>query len=220
MKRICPNPMPWHEAFEQLTKSAQLQPCAPPSPPKPLILAGWAYSNDVEKMQRWEETVDWAVKNGCANLVSEIPDSDFYFVENPTSYTVGPLDGPMYRAWDFEVKSRPPSEKIAHLIDVLLSRWSEIVGNELASITRPLAFTGEKARRLLVLANAVTTPPWGGWAHLSAHELERRTFTHFRAAINKAIAPHEVDHIDFTTEDNAEQGAPEGRSAGKPAPRP
>ena len=51
-------------------------------------------------------------------------------------------------------------------------------------------------------------------------ETERRTFTHFRAALNKAIAPHEVDPIDFTTEDNAEQGAPEGRSADKPAPRP
>ena len=207
MKRICPNPMPWHEAFERLTKFAQLHPCAPPSPPKPLILAGWAYSNDVEKVQRWEETVDWAVKNKCTNLVSGIPDSDFYFVEKPTSYMVGPMGGPMYRPWDFEAKSCPPIEQIAQLMDTLLSRWPEIVGNELASVTRPLAFTGEKARRLLVLANAAVTPPWGGWSHLSAQELERRTFTHFRAAINKAIAPHVVDHIDFTTEDNAEQGA-------------
>lgn len=220
MKRVCPNPIPWQEAYERLTKFAQLKPCAPPSPPKPLILAGWAYSNDIEKMKRWEETVDWAVKNKCAHLVSEIPDSAFYFVDNPASYTIGPLGGPMYRAWDFEVKTRPPSEKIEYLVDVLLSCWSEIVGNDLAGITRPLAFTGKKARRLLVLANAATTPPWGGWAHLSANELERRRFTHFRAAINKAIAPHEVDHIDFTTEDNAEQGAPVGRSAGKPAPRP
>jgi hypothetical protein len=85
MKRICPNPMPWNEAFKRLTEFAQLHPCAPPSPPKPLILAGWAYSNDVEKMRRWEETVAWAAKNGCANLMSGIPDSDFYFVEKPTS---------------------------------------------------------------------------------------------------------------------------------------
>lgn len=206
MKRICPNPMPWHEAFERLTNYAQLHPCTPPSPPKPLILAGWANSNDVEKMQRWEETVAWAEKSGCSNLVSAIPDQDFYFVEKPTSYTVGPLGGPMYRAWDFEAKSRPSSEQIAQLMDVLLSRWSEIVGNEIGSITRPLAFTGEKARRLLVFADAAFTPPWGGWSYLSKQESERRTFTHFRAAINKAIAPHEVDHIDFTTDENAEQG--------------
>jgi hypothetical protein len=207
MKRICPNPMPWHEAFERLTNYAQLHPCTPPSPPKPLILAGWASSNDVEKMQRWEETIDWAEKNGCSNLVSGIPDRDFYFVEKPTSYSVGPLGGPMYRAWDFEAKSRPSSEQIAQFMDTLLSRWSEIVGNEIASITRPLAFTGEKARRLLVLADAASTPPWGGWSYLSKKESERRTFTLFRAAINKAIAPHEVDHIDFTTEQNAKQVA-------------
>lgn len=207
MKRICPNPMPWHKAFERLTKYAQLHLCVPPTPPTPLILAGWAYSNDVQKMQRWEETVAWADINGCTNLLSGIPDADFYFVEIPTSYEVGPLGGPMYRPWDFESKSRPPSDHLAKLMETLLSRWPVIVGNELASVTRPLAFTGEKARRLLVLANAAATPPWGSWSHLSTQELKRRTFTRFRAAINEAIAPHEVDHIDFTTEDNAEQGA-------------
>jgi len=84
----------------------------------------------------------------------------------------------------------------------LLSDWSHIVGKELASITRPLALTGKKARRLFVSADAAFIPPWGGWSHLSTQEVERRTFTQFRAAINKAIAPHEVDHIDFTTEEN------------------
>ncbi len=216
MKRICPNPMPWHEAFERMTNYAQLHPCTPPSPPKPLILAGWAYSNDVEKMERWEETVAWAEKNGCSALVSGIPDQDFYFVEKPTSYAVRPLAGPMYHAWDFEAKSRPSSEQIPKLMDALLSRWSEIVGNEIGSITRPLAFTGEKARRLLVFADAAFTPPWGGWSHLSKQESKRRTFTHFRAAINKAVAPHEVDHIDFTTDKNTEQAAPP--DAEKPRP--
>jgi len=210
MKRICPNPMPWHEAFERLNKYAQSHHCTPPSPPKPLILAGWACTNDVEKIQRWEETVAWAAMNGCTKLVSGISDQDFYFVEKPTSYVVGPLGGPMYRAWDFKVKSRLPSEQITQFMDILLSRWPEIVGSKLASVTRPLAFTGEKARRLLVLANSTVTPPWGGWAHLSTKEFERRTFTHFRAAINKAIVPHEVDHVDFITEETAEQSAPGG----------
>lgn len=200
MKRICPNPTPWHEVFEQLTKYAQSHPCTPSSPPKPLILAGWAYSNDIEKMQRWEETLKWAAKNGCANLVSGISNSDFYFAENPTNYTVGPLGGPMYRPWDFEAKSRPSSDQVIQLMDTLLSRWSEIVGSELAGVTRPLAFNGEKARRLLVLANTAATPPWGSWSQLSTQESKRRTFTHLRTAINNAISPHEVDHIDFTTE--------------------
>ena len=114
----------------------------------------------------------------------------------------------MYRAWDFEAKSLPSPEQIAQVMDALLSSWSEIVGKEIGSITRPLAFTGEKARRLLVFADTAFTPPWGGWAYLSKQETERRTFTRFRAAINKAIIPHEVDHVDFITEETAEQSAP------------
>ena len=113
----------------------------------------------------------------------------------------------MYRVWDFELKSRSSSEQIAQFMESLLSCWSQIVGKKLASTTRPLAFTGGKARLLLVLADPVVTPPWGGWSHLSTQESERRTFTHFRAAINKAVAPHEVAHIDFIAEENTERSA-------------
>jgi len=207
MKRISPNPMQWHETYERLTKYAQRNYCTPPSPPKPLILAGWAYSNDMKKMQRWEETVDWAEKNGCSNIVFDIPDQDFYFVENPTSYTVGPMGGPMYRAWDFNSKERPSSEALKEDMEILIAQWSEIVGEELSKITFPVAFTGNKARRLLVKADAASKPPWGGWAHLSYAETERRTFTRFRSLINKAISPQEVDHIDFINDELAEPDA-------------
>lgn len=200
MKRICPNPIPWNDAFERLTKFAKAHPCTPPSPPKPLILAGWAYSNDVEKMQRWEETVAWANDNGCLEFVREILDHDFYFVSESSTYTVGLAGGPMYRPWDFDSKLRPSSEEVARIFETLKCRWSEIVGPELAHITRPFAFTGEKARRLLVLADGSARPPWGGWLSLSHVETERRTFTRFRAAVNYAIAPHEIDHVDFTTD--------------------
>lgn len=200
MKRICPNPMPWNEAFTRLTKFAKSHPCTPPSPPKPLILAGWAYSNDVEKMQRWEVTVAWATDNGCIEVVAGIPDHDFYFVRDLTTYAIGPTGGPMYRPWDFDSKLRPSSEDVAHHFEMLNSRWTEIVGLELAHITHPLAFTGEKARRLLVQAECSACPPWGGWAYLSPVETERRTFTRLRTAVNNAIAPHEIDHIDFTTD--------------------
>lgn len=207
MKRICPNPMQWHETYERLTNYAQRNLCTPPSPPKPLILAGWAYSNDIEKMQRWEETVDWAEKNGCNNIVSDIPDHDFYFVENPTSYMVGPMGGTMFRSWDFNSEDRPSSEALGKNMEILIAQWSEIAGEELSKITFPIAFTGNKARRLLVKADAASKPPWGGWNYLSHAETERRTFTRFRSSVNKAISPHEVDHIDFITEELAEPGA-------------
>ena len=199
MKRICPNPIPWNHAFERLTKHAKGYPCIPASPPTPLILAGWAYSNDDEKMRRWQETIAWADANGCPEVVTDIPDADFYFVDNPSKY-IGPLGRPMHRPWDFEAKDRPSSEDLDHCLKALKSGWSEIVGEELGRATRPLAFTGKKARRLLLHADANVRPMWGGWCYLSHLESERRTFTRFRAAINKAIAPHEIDHLDFTTD--------------------
>jgi hypothetical protein len=51
----------------------------PASPPKPLILAGWAYSSDLEKAHRWDETVAWANYNGCAEIVDQIKEEDFHF---------------------------------------------------------------------------------------------------------------------------------------------
>ncbi len=210
MRRICPNPMPWRNVFEQLAKHAQAHLCTPPSPPKPLILAGWAYSNDVEKMRRWEETVTWATSNGCLDLI-RISDEDFHYVDEPTSYTVGPLGGPMYRPWDFKEKARPPLSRLAEHLQTLKSHWQDIAGPELAKITSPLAFTGMKARRLLVQTDDTARPPWGGWSHLSAVESERRTFTQFRASVNKAVAPHEIDHVDFTVKGHAEQTAARDR---------
>jgi hypothetical protein len=83
-----------------------------------------------------------------------------------------------------------------HLVR-LHATWHVVAGEDLARATRPLSFEGAKARRLLVHADAGRKPPCGAWNHLSSNEAERRTFTSFRAAINRAIAPHEVDHVDF-----------------------
>lgn len=152
MTRICPNPMPWHETHQRLTRYAKTHRCVPPLPPKPLILSGRAYSNDIEKKYRWEETVRWATDNGCVELVNGIPDSDFYFVDEPTIFAVWPMGVPRYRPWDFEEKDRPSSEVIEKNMDILLKQWPEIAGKELSGITRPIGFTGRKARRLLVHA--------------------------------------------------------------------
>jgi hypothetical protein len=206
--RICPKPIPWHDVFQRLTIYARTRPCIPPSPPVPPILAGWTFSNDVEKMRRWEGTVAWARRNACPEIVALLGE-DFYYVDKPTSYVVGPGGGPMYRPWDFEKKERPPSNQILQYLETLKSHWRDIAGPELAQATRPLAFTGKKARRLLIRADPTTRPPWGGWSHLFPLESERRVFTSFRASINRAIAPHEVDHLEFTTEGHAEQSAHE-----------
>jgi len=197
MTRICPNPMPWNEAYKRLTGFTESHSCVPPNPPKPLILNGWVYSNDIGKKNRWDDTVKWADKNGCMELVNNIEDGDFYCVDEMSSYQIGPMGGPMFRPWDYDSKNRPSSEDLQEHLDTLLSRWTQIADKELSQITRPIAFTGNKARRLLVKVDEESKPPWGGWDYLSDCEPERRTFTKFRSAINNMILPHEVDHIDF-----------------------
>lgn len=193
---ICPNPARWDDAFQQLVRYAETRACRPSRPPPPLILAGWSHTSDNEKMQRWNETVDWASANGCRDIVEGIAHQDFYRVEKLTSAPVGPC----YRPWDFEAKVRPPDEELAIHLEHLSVHWAEIAGSHLSPITRPLGFTGKKARRLLVHAEDAATPPWGGWSFRSPEEAERRTFTRFRAAVNQAIRPHEVDHIAFVSD--------------------
>jgi len=103
----------------------------------------------------------------------------------------------MYRNWDWEAKPKQSAETLAIILGELSLHWPEIIGPELGKVTNPLAFTGAKGRRLVVQANFAYSPPWGGWTFRSLDKSERITFTHFRKAINDAIKPHEVDHIDF-----------------------
>lgn len=162
----------------------------------PLILGGWAYSNDLEKMDRWERTVRWAKEAGCEEVIAAVADGDFYCVKEPSDHTVGPLGGPMYRTWDFERKERPEESVLTAALAKLVAQWPDIAVG-FAADTRPICFSGEKARRLVVAVLTDAKPPWGGWHERSYTEEERRTFTAFRRAVNEAIAPHEVDHIEF-----------------------
>ena len=84
MIRICPNPVPWNDVYKHLTRHAKATKCVPPLPPIPLILAGWVFSDDFQKKDRWDETVRWANENGCDELVNMILDSDFYSLVEPT----------------------------------------------------------------------------------------------------------------------------------------
>jgi hypothetical protein len=62
---ICPNPPEWanlHSAA--ITTAADGE-----TFPKPLILAGWAFSSDAEKRQRWAETVEWLRERGLDHLI-------------------------------------------------------------------------------------------------------------------------------------------------------
>lgn len=84
------------------------------------------------------------------------------------------------------------SAALAHVIDA----WPMIAGSTLAAQCMPVALTGRKLRRLVVAADYSSTPPWGAWDRLGRLP-GRATFTALRQAVNAALAPHGVDHIDF-----------------------
>ncbi len=97
----------------------------------------------------------------CTAIVEEISDQDFYEVDEPTDYEIGPLGGPCYRPWDFEAKVRPTKEELVKYLEYLSAHWGEIAGSDLSTVTRPVAFTGKKARRLLVQAGGAASPTVG-----------------------------------------------------------
>jgi hypothetical protein len=78
MEPICPNPRPWLQVYKRLCEYAECHDCEPVNPPKPLILAGWVHSNDIQKLSRWQETVLWAKKNGCGHLLEGLTEDDLY----------------------------------------------------------------------------------------------------------------------------------------------
>jgi len=71
---ICPNPPEWAKLHSTATAAAE----DGDTFPKPLILAGWAFSNDAEKRQRWLETVEWLEARGLAGLIESEVEGAWY----------------------------------------------------------------------------------------------------------------------------------------------
>lgn len=193
---ICPRPGKWSGIYQRLHRAWEAEGAIGAPPPVPLILAGWVYTNDLEKKARWEATVAWAMGHALSHLIPPLSAAERHEVVRPSDYAIGPLGGPMYLEWDYTVKDRPPDDEAAKAIEVLKAKWMSVAGPELGDVTRPLRFTGAKLRRLLVEARRACAPPWGSWTRLANGE-GRRSFTRFRRAVNEAIAPLHVDHIDF-----------------------
>jgi hypothetical protein len=191
--KVSPHPDAWHRVYKSMCRHAEAVNCDPP--PKPLILAGAAFTNDIEKATRWDEFVRWANANGCLEMV-DLPLSDFYFTDELSDYSIGPMGGPIYLPWSWDAKPCPSREQLQVSLETLLNKWSEICP-EIAMFTKPLRFSGEKKRALLVIADQGRTAPWGSWESLSRDESKRATFRQFRASVNKVVAPHMVDHIIF-----------------------
>ena len=203
METICPHPLDWAHIDSLLKQAAANSSRRVPPPPTPLILGGWAFTNDVEKRDRWLETVRWAEEWGFTDILQGIKPDMMYEVESPTSYEVGINGGPMYLPWNFESRPLVSEQDAKNAVLLLKENWSEIAGEELSAATTPLRLTGLKKRRLLVSADPNYTPRWGSWTQL-IDSGRGREFTRFRASVNKAIHPLMVDHIDFVHESRQE----------------
>lgn len=70
---ICPMPHVWNQIYQRLQAryAADQRGLAPP--PKPLILAGWNFTSDSDKAERWMATVTWADKYGLPSEDTVVP---------------------------------------------------------------------------------------------------------------------------------------------------
>jgi hypothetical protein len=70
---ICPNPAPWNRLWEMLPEKRQIGNGWEPS--VPLILAGWAYSTDAQKRERFLTHLAWADDHGAVEAVLKFLES-------------------------------------------------------------------------------------------------------------------------------------------------
>jgi hypothetical protein len=143
--------------------------------------------------------IEWANKHGFAEkLISDLPDTLCFDVAERMAGVSDQGNGwwPEYGEQHHDPRRKPSGDEVRETLAALKQKWAMVVGAKLASSTRPIRFTGQKSRRLLVEANPAEIPVWGSWDSRSTHPA---AFTEFRKRINSAIAPMEVDDISFVT---------------------
>lgn len=195
MAIVCPLPKYWSPIYLALLKAAEGTPGVPP-PPKPLILAGWAYSSDAEKNDRWRATIQWAAKWGFSGLIPELSTDMMHDVEEPSSVPIGPGYGPMYLPWNFNERPLITAVQAGEYLEKIKAHWHELAEGVVRQHAQPIKLTGAKYRRLVCAFASMENPPWGRWSNLDSGP-NRRSFTVLRKAVNALIEPHMVDHIDF-----------------------
>jgi hypothetical protein len=66
--RVCPKPQRWH-ALSQLLREHHQAGVGDP-PPVPLILSGWVFTSNLEKLIRFQQQLKWAEQRGCLDVVT------------------------------------------------------------------------------------------------------------------------------------------------------
>jgi hypothetical protein len=188
---VCPLPRMWIEIVRSMKRElvASGKPYTPPPPL--LIFGGWSDSSDHQKAQRWRDTIDWAKSHHVEHLIPELTAEESLIVYGLRSPRPDPRE-----LWHYDPRPKPSREQTEEALRKLKAEWERTIEPHLASLTTPLSFTGRKMRRLVVKADFSSDPPWGSWTSISNRD-QRGTFTQLRKAVNEAIRPLEVDHIEF-----------------------
>lgn len=77
---ISPIPKFWHEIYQRLDDYWKKELGQKgDKPPTPLILAGWNFSSDFEKNERWKSTLLWAEQRNCTHLIRQLSDAEKYY---------------------------------------------------------------------------------------------------------------------------------------------
>ncbi len=197
---VCPKPIQWSDAYQRLQSAWHADGQQGDPPPQLLILSGWAFSSDLDKQQRWQQTIAWAERHSYSHLLPSLTEDDCYCVVSlSTSYRPRSRCGKVFD----ECQYHPPAERPTDsALDAAMQRlreaWPAVAGPELGAVCCPAEFSGAKARKLIVTISARDArPPWGSWFELGSSSAARGAFTSFRQRINDTIAPHHVDHVDF-----------------------
>ncbi len=194
--RIVPCPPKWNEIYEMLPNRKRVG--AGWDPPIPLILGGWWYSTEHEKQQRFFQHLRYAEKNGIIKEVSGFIRSlteDEWCHSGNAGCNIDLLNNYSYEV--FAPKEKPGKEILEKALNYVTENWTKIAGSLISQATKPLNFSGKKARRLNIqVINDEVRPPWGSWWSLK-NSNNPKSFTLFRESVNKSITSHSIDHIFF-----------------------
>lgn len=189
MKFISPQPNKWHEIYQHLKYHWENEIRIGTPPPVTLVLSGWNFSNDTDKKKRWEMTLNWADENNCKKLIPELKEEEKYYVFEVSSYRP-------YEFYSMNKKYKPTKDEVINALGNLKEKWNVVLDIDFFKNTRPVSFSGNKSRSLLVLYQSNYSPPWGTWTnHLVFGRPSK--FTLLRSNINEIISPLGVDHIEF-----------------------
>jgi len=200
---LIPVPLPsdWSRIYHHLSEARLvINDVNIPMPPVPLILAGAAFSSANDILKRWEDLIAWANEYGFSDtLINNLPEPPNHNVAESIAGVSKNGKGwwPEIGEQFHDPKPKPNRKMVLDTLVKIKTNWKDIVGSELAQMTKPKKFTGQKFRRLVVYADSGINPSWGNWYSSNRNP---EVFRKFRKTINTVISPMKVDHIEFITE--------------------